>query len=266
MAKELGGYEFDCCLRDMFARQVFFAGCSSPQEISFLRGVLQPGMTFVDVGANWGLFTLTASYRVGSQGRVVALEPDPRIFRMLRSNVERNRLKQVQIFEVAAADRDSELTLAAHDPDGENWAISRLVDSRATQQPTFQVASRRLDHLLDEMGTTTVDLVKIDVEGAEDLVLVGMDAGLTGLRYRCILLEMHPVQLGQRGRTLRSITDALVAKGYRGYSLDHSPQASRRAYYHPWLDFSNFIQSLEQGMSHGQPHTIWLSPGEKDFL
>src|SRR5579884_4165406 len=72
MAKELGGYSFDCSLRDRVARSVFFVGAHAIQEIAFVRDVLRPGMTFVDVGANWGLFTLTAASLVGTEGRVVA--------------------------------------------------------------------------------------------------------------------------------------------------------------------------------------------------
>src|SRR5436309_1549794 len=51
MVEELGGYQFDCSLRDTVAREVSFGGCSAAQEISFARAVLRPGMNFVDVGA-----------------------------------------------------------------------------------------------------------------------------------------------------------------------------------------------------------------------
>lgn len=260
MAKELGGHKFDCCLRDMLARQVFFAGCAATQEIAFLRGVLRPGMNFVDVGANWGLFTLVASHLVGESGRVVALEPDPRMLAKLRANVQRNGLSQVRVLEVAAADVDSNLILAAYDHGGENWGISRLVENAPTGQTTFKVVSRRLDALVDEAELQATDLLKIDVEGAEDLVLAGMRAGLVTHRYRRILLELHPLRLAERSRTMRDVAHVLTATGYQGYALDSSPNAVRRAYYHPWLHFSEFILPLERGMHDASPHTLWLSP------
>jgi predicted methyltransferase len=120
MARQLGGCTFDCSLQDMVARNVFFAGCTAAQEIAFVRGVLKPGMNFVDVGANWGLFTLVAARSVGSAGRVVALEPDPRVLAKLKANVRRNELSQVKVLAVAAADCDSNLLLAAHDHTAEN--------------------------------------------------------------------------------------------------------------------------------------------------
>src|SRR5882757_7062010 len=80
MPRELGGFRFHCSFLDEIARSVFFAGCYEAQESAFVRGWLRPGMTFVDTGANWGLFTLLAASLVGPSGRVIALEPDPRVF------------------------------------------------------------------------------------------------------------------------------------------------------------------------------------------
>ncbi|HEY6249808.1 MAG TPA: FkbM family methyltransferase [Candidatus Angelobacter sp.] len=263
MPAEIGGYQFDCCLRDMVARDVFFAGCFATQEIAFLRGVLRPGMRFVDVGANWGLFTLVAAYLVGTSGTVAAMEPDPRIFGRLKANVERNNLKQVQVFEVAIADRDSSLLLAAHDHGGNNWGISRLIEGDAADEITLNVSSRQLDPLLDEAGIETIDLLKIDVEGAEDMVLKGMDSGLSSHRYRRILLELHPLELAERGRTACEVIEELISKGYEGYAFDNSKAAVRRAYYHPWLHFSEYIRPLQQGLTDAAPHTLWFSPGTK---
>lgn len=266
MAKQLGGYTFDCSLRDQVARDVFFAGCFAHQEIAFARSVLRTGMTFVDVGANWGLFTLVAASLVTNSGRVISIEPDPRIFSKLKANVQRNSLGQVRLFDLAIADCDSQLVLAAHDEAGENWGISRLVDRDSAAPVTFQVPSRRLDPLLDEAGIQTVDLLKIDVEGAETLALAGMQQGLRDARYRRILLELHPQQLAERGLTNRDVINLLLQNGYKGYALDNSEQAGRKAYYHPWLHFSEFLLPLEEGLKNRQPHTVWLCPQEPDLI
>ena len=260
MAPELGGYEFDCSLRDMISRQVFFAGCFAAQEIAFLRGMLTSGMSFVDVGANWGLFTLVASHLVGNVGRVIALEPDPRLARKLRFNLEHNQLNQVEVLEVAASDRDGECILAGNDPEAESWAASRLVESSSSDEPSFRVRSSRLDDLMDEAALDRVHLVKIDVEGAEDLVLAGMETGLARHRYERILLELHPRLLAERSRSMGDVTSLLAGKGYTGYALDCSPNASRKAYYYPWRHFSEFIVPLERAMDDAYPHTVWISP------
>jgi FkbM family methyltransferase len=265
-ARELGGHQFDCSLRDTFARQVFFAGCAAAREIAFLRSVLQPGMAFVDVGAHWGLFTLVAAHLVGNSGRVVGLEPDPRMFAKLHGNVERNSLRQALVFDVAAADRDAHLVLTGHDHGGENWGISRLAHDKPPGVDVFNVASRRLDALLDEVGVRKIDLLKVDVEGAEDLVLTGMKQGLEERRYRRILLELHPMQLAERGLCTDDVMRLLAAKAYKGYALDPSPRAMRRAYYHPWAPFCEYVLPLERGMQAHTPHTIWLSPDQPSLM
>jgi FkbM family methyltransferase len=263
MVPQLGGCTFDCSLQDVVARNIFFAGCTAAQEIAFVRAMLKPGMSFVDVGANWGVFTLVAAGLVGSSGRVIAVEPDPRMLAKLKANIRCNNFNQAQVHAIAAADSESTLPLAVHDRMGENWGISRLIENVVEGQTILAVPSQRLDSLLDDAGLGAVDLVKIDVEGSEDRVLAGMEHGLSCHRYRCILLETHPVELAERGRKVTDITQLLQAKGYRGYSLDYSEAGSRRAYYHPWLHYSEFVRPLQQGMSNVQPRFIWLSPSEK---
>lgn len=264
MAPELGGYLFDCSLRDIIARNVFFAGCFANQEISLLRGVLQRGMTFVDVGANWGLFTMVARSLVGNEGLILALEPDPRMMSKLKSNLQRNRIEGVRLFEVAAADADGSSLLTAHDAE-DNWGVSRLAQN-SDGGAGFQVTSRRLDVLLDESEVQDVDLVKIDVEGAEDLVLDGMEIGLRRGRYGIILLELHPQRLAELSRSTGEVTDRLLASGYTGYALDGSREASRKAYYHPWRHFSEYVLPLERAMSELHPHTLWISPQRRDLM
>lgn len=108
--------------------------------------------------------------------------------------------------------------------------------------------------------------MKVDVEGAEDLVLRGMETGLRRQRYGIILLELHPQRLAERSRSMRAVTDHLLASGYTGYALDGSPEGTRKAYYHPWRHFSEYVVSLEQAMSEPYPHTLWLSPQRRDLV
>jgi len=265
MPRELGGYRFHCSFRDHIACAVFFAGCYEAQESALVRGWLRPGMTFVDTGANWGLFSLLAASLVGPSGRVVALEPDPRVFLKLKSNIKRNQLKQVEAFQVAAADREAELLLAGHDGVNQNSGMSRLVESGGASSLTFPVRSQRLDSLLDEAGLDTIDLLKMDVEGAEHLALAGMEDGLKRFRYRCILLELHPLHPGETRPTLREIAGLMLAKGYKGWALDFSSATTARASYSPLRDFRTFLCPLDHAFSDPWPHTVWLAPDVPDF-
>ncbi len=258
----MGGYKIHCSFRDHIACSVFFAGCYEAQESSFVRSWLRPGMSFVDAGANWGLFSLLAASLVGPSGRVIALEPDPRVFLKLQSNIERNQLKQVEAFQVAAADREAELLLAGHNGVDQNSGMSRLVESGGTSHLTFTVRSRPLDALLDESGIDTVDLLKMDVEGAEHMVLAGMEAGLKRFRYRCILLELHPLHKGETHPTLREVTQLLIAKCYIRMRPGLFVRYHEPRQLHPRRDFREFVRPLEQALTDPWPHTIWLSPDQ----
>jgi FkbM family methyltransferase len=257
----MGGYSFRCDLRDAIAREVCFTGRYEPQETALVRAFLQPGMTFVDVGANWGYFTLLAAHLVGPEGRVLSLEPDPRLFRTLQENVRRNRLDQVWPFPVAASNGPGTLTLAGYDERSDNWGLSKLVEE-AGGATSFSVAAQPLDGLLDQVGIDRVDLLKMDIEGAEELALHGMRAGLSRSRYRRILLEVHPAILGERGRTLANVFELLIGPGYRGWRIDHSPSATRRAAYARSAKPVDFLRPMNLAtLQDDWPHLLWLAPG-----
>jgi FkbM family methyltransferase len=93
-------------LGNNLSRCLYGVGTYEPNEFMFLSGVLQPGMIFVDVGANDGLYRLFAAKRLGPSGRVVALEPSGREFARLERNLQLNRLPRL-----AASDRDGLATL-----------------------------------------------------------------------------------------------------------------------------------------------------------
>ena len=262
MPAGLGGSFFVCDLRDTISREVCFAGFYEPQETSLLCCLLSPGMTFVDVGANWGYFSLLAAGLVGSAGNVLALEPDPRMFAKLETNIRRNRLTNVVLRRLAASDRPRTMTLAGYDEAGGNFGISRLVEAGGPTRDFFNVESCPLDALLDSMGVDCVDLVKIDVEGSEDLVLAGMKTGLERHRYRRLLLELHPFLLAERSRETKHVLQWLIRAGYSGWSIDHSAAATRRAAYHRNKRITDYLQQLIDGsLLDAWPHLLWLSPG-----
>jgi FkbM family methyltransferase len=256
---DLGAFRFVCDLRDGIAREVCFTQRYEPQETALLRHLLRPGMSFVDVGANWGYFTLLAAGMVGPAGRVVSLEPDPRLFALLRANLARNELTHVVARQVAAADRSAALALAGFDEKDGNWGLSRLVP--VADRRTMSVPALPLDDLLDDLRVDAADLLKMDIEGAEDLALQGMTAGLNRQRYRRIVLELHPTLLAERGRTTADVLRLLSAAGYRLWKIDHSPAATRRAAYARRPDPKDFLLPYHAGSpSDDWPHLLCLSP------
>lgn len=257
LANELGAARFDCDLSDALSREVCFTGLYEPPVTRvFQRHVPHDG-TVVDAGANWGYFSLIAAALSGPGGRVVALEPDPRPFAALSSNVALNGFKHVEALRAAAADADGRVTLVGYEDGEANRGVSRVAasqDDRASSR-RFDVPALTIDSVTS--SSAAVDLVKIDVEGAEDLVLQGMQAGLAARRYRAILLELHPGLLRARGVDPGSCIRMLHQHGYRGWTIDLSPAAYRRAI-DPDAPIEPLLRPLDEWRRSAWPHLLWL--------
>ena len=158
---------------------------------------LQPGMVGIDVGANWGIHTLLMARRVGAGGHVWAFEPFPPVFRELQAAVELNRFNQVRCWQVALGNENG--TLRFHV--GENSCIGHLVTAapqenelaHAGNGQDLAVQACRLDDFPELSHLHRLDLIKLDVEGAESLVLEG--ARQTICRFRPVMvIELHNPQ------------------------------------------------------------------------
>jgi FkbM family methyltransferase len=176
-----------------------------PAELEFMRDALAPGTTAIDVGANVGVYTITAALRVGTSGRVIAVEPDAEYLPRLRTNLARNGLENVDIIVAAAGDVDGEVELIIA-ADRAFSSIKPLV-AYAGSGATRRVQQQRLDSIWDEAGQPAVAFVKVDVEGAEVEVIAGAER----LLHRChpaLVVEVRPEQ------TEPEVKRRLAALGY----------------------------------------------------
>lgn len=159
------------------------------------------GMNFLDVGAHIGKYTLRAALKVGEDGRVIAVEPDIDNFRLLLKNMEINGVTNCIPLNLAAYYTDAEINLflgvtpAQHSVKEDFGRGSRRVQARA------------LDNVLAERGIEHVDLIKVDVEGAEYEVLKGLEN---------TLINKNPVLVIEiMKRDEAKIIEYLESLGYR---------------------------------------------------
>ena len=188
-------------------------GVYEPYETELFRAHLKPGMHVLDLGANIGFHTIIAAGRVGAEGTVIALEPEPVNYSFLERNVQINKFNNVTLCQMAAADKEGVLTL--HVSDANKGKHSLVTDHAHSGEfsTTVSVTSRRIDTLLAEQGITHIDLVKMDIEGAEPFALAGMPQ-LLSTSNLILFMEFSPRAIVRAGYEPARLLHDLVEKGF----------------------------------------------------
>jgi FkbM family methyltransferase len=194
---------------------------SPPPEAHVLEWMsqsLQRGGTFFDVGAHHGWLAIPAAHLVGATGRVIAFEPTPTNADILSYHKRVNRLQQIDIVRKAVSDCGSDSVPFVLVNGGLSFRNSLLIESDETPHVTpvektvTSVPSTTLDQFCADSGCYP-DVLKIDVEGAELLVLLGAEK-LLSRRSAQLILGVHPYWLPP-SQTTQQIWDLLDRHGYR---------------------------------------------------
>lgn len=172
LCRILGRYKLYVDSMDVgFGAHVMLDGVWESWLTVFMAQQVRPGMRVVDAGANHGYYTLLFADQVGPDGQVAAIEPNPRIARLLKRSVNLNGFgERVRVLEYAAVDSD-DLELVFHNPENEP-KNARVIGAEYADHPeVIRVPGARLDTLLADWPS--VDFMKIDVEGSEGPMLEG---------------------------------------------------------------------------------------------
>jgi len=204
-------------IRELVQETILSEGIWEPKTTRYLCDSLSPGQVFLDIGANAGYFSLLASRLVGESGKVLAVEPNPVMAEQLRRNVERSILSNIAITEAACSDSVEVRELYVGNP--YNTGNSSLSRENLAWTKSVRVKCTTADLLLERYHLQRVDLVKIDVEGAELQVLQGMPNVLERLRPK-IIIELVPSLLKGFSTEVSAVTEYLAAFHYRILSLE----------------------------------------------
>jgi len=168
-------------------------GVYENEQTRLVREKLQPGMRVLDIGANLGYYAAVFSQCVGSQGEVIAFEPEPTNFSFLQRTLAANRFAQARAVNAAVAEAPGETFLfLSEDNKGDHRIYTAL-----PHQAAIAVSVVSIDALLG--SDNRVDFIKMDVQGAEGRVLAGMRKTLACNPQAMLLTEFWPEGLRNAG-------------------------------------------------------------------
>jgi FkbM family methyltransferase len=226
---------------DETSRCLYTEGYYEPNQICFLRSVLRPGMTFLDIGAHSGVYSLVAALSVGPEGRILSVEPSRREFQKLRLNLQLNKFTAVDVTQAAVSDRNGEMTLkiAGEPHTGHNTAGSFSYPGIAlVAEETVKCLT--IDELVLKKNLERVDVIKLDIEGSEFAALTG--AASTLEKYRPVVLFENPDKPGCGQEPLcGKIWDLLTSKGYRLFRYGRETGLPEPCASYPGTGYSDFI-------------------------
>jgi FkbM family methyltransferase len=174
---------------DDLSRVLYISGLYEPLTALVLQRLLVPGATFIDVGANAGLFSMLASRWVGDGGRVYAFEPSEREFRRLLDHITLNRLRNVTALRQAVGERSgiASLRVAEYPNAGHNTLAPSFRYPNVATARVEATEILTLDRFVELYRPERIDAVKIDIEGHECAALSGASSLLT--RFRPVVIS-----------------------------------------------------------------------------
>ncbi|MDW8465872.1 MAG: FkbM family methyltransferase [Chloroherpetonaceae bacterium] len=180
------GIKYELNLQDDVQRFIYFNVCER-RGIQKVLPLVSEGGICLDIGANVGFYALHFARQVGNNGKVFAFEPSPEVAAKLRKNVSLNGFEEiVEVEEWAVSDRSGTIEFAISPDENSGWGHIGD-DSRFSRKIT--VRTDTLDNFFERKHIRVVDVMKVDIEGAEDLLIMGAEKILSEKKVRHIYME-----------------------------------------------------------------------------
>ena len=233
MRGKVHGYLMPCDLGVFSGRSAYFMRRWYEADTqSLILSLLKPGDTFVDIGANVGMASLTAARAVGPKGQIVAFEPNPAVARIFAKTMAINRLSNVTLHVAAVGSKNGTARFFVPDDNHGEGSLGTDFGAREGSLTDVQV-----------MGPTTIEslkrceLIKIDVEGWETQV-VGALSRAIARHEPAIITEVESQHLVRCGSNVAELTNAFARLGYTGFRYGEVPAGRLRlkADLHPLAD------------------------------
>jgi FkbM family methyltransferase len=165
-------------LQSVTTRNLVAEGDWFERELEFWRDYIQSGMTVIDIGAGVGIYTFSASQRVGNTGKVYAIEAHIGAIECLNRTCQIGKIENVKVFANAIGNRPGKLNLAIQPTSELNYLLPDG-EALAPDTPVAEVTCIQLDDFVEQVGIDRIEIIKISVCGQELEVLAGAEKVLS---------------------------------------------------------------------------------------
>ena len=194
-----------------FGSRVLAEGAYEPALTAVFRQLLRPGDTVFDVGANEGWFSMVACQCVAPNGRVLAVEPQERLWPVILENASLNHFANLALLPFGVSREEGVVSMNLYPT--LNSGSSNFGPGKRRFDKVQRVTVMPLERLIDQSGVDRIDLMKIDIEGFELEALRSAGRHL-GSTIRRLVVEIHPPLLQARGESEQEVRILLADSGY----------------------------------------------------
>ena len=211
------GFKLKLHLDDWIQQNIYFKGSYENIELNWVEKNLNTGDVFIDIGANIGVYTLTAAQKI-AQGKVYAFEPFEQNHNSLLSNIELNTFQNIQVEKLAIAECKKNISLFYDEADKNLGMVSAYNASMKNETIIKAVA---LDDYAAENKINKIAIVKMDIEGNELFALQGMK-NILNYHQPKLLIEIDAAILSRTTYVAKDIFDFLDALNYAPFYFNQS--------------------------------------------
>jgi FkbM family methyltransferase len=207
-------------INDWIQQNIFFLGSYEEAELKVLANHLKPDNVFIDIGANFGLYSLIASQYISEEGSIFCFEPFPENYKSLCTNLSLNHLTRVTAENKAVGSEMGELKLYNNSKENNLGMVS---SKKTKDSDVVTVTKVSLDDYLQTKSLEKITFIKIDVEGFEYEVLQGMKKTLQ--RYDPIIL-IEVLDSKSENDLINNPHELLCELGYKRFFIDDNGNLS----------------------------------------
>ena len=209
-----GNLGLELHIDDWIQQNIYFLGTYEAAELKLLNQHLSENSTFIDIGANFGLYTLSAAEKISDTGKIICFEPFPENFQALTKNITRNKLSMITAENMAIGDQRGMLKLY-YQPSENNLGMVSATHLENSKVHEVEVLS--LDDYLENRDVDKIDFIKIDVEGFEYRVLFGMKKTLATYSPKILIEIFDTDEVKMENQNTHNF---LIEMGYAKHFID----------------------------------------------